>query len=260
MARPPDPGPFRCAADWTKEGHYLPLLEADTTAFAWEWLRRSSAYRVAFDAATSGRPAPPPRHYGLERYEDPDLSVPNARPIWSTHVSLDVISARVSDPFAPRMERVDLRLLSSLVSVTIAEDEIEQLLLSDGHHFIRIDVIVGTLIGCPASLTYFLHGLSGLTGPIRALERLAALVSTGSFPKLPERSPERRHRWINELRVADALADGQDQQAIARHLFGDLIARERWRSDSASYRRRVQRLVTKARERLSAPHGFWSFR
>jgi hypothetical protein len=177
--------------------------------------------------------------------------------MWSADVSSDVLRAHVSDPSASPEDRIDLRLLSGMVTIAIAEDEIEHLLLSDGSHFIRIDVMVGTLIGCPASLTYLLHGLSGLKGPIRSLERLAALVRTGRILPPPARSIERRKRWILELRVADALADGADQQMIARVLFGDAISSRKWRLHNASHRGRVQRLVVQARSRRRNPLSQW---
>jgi hypothetical protein len=224
---------------------------------AWEWLRRTDAYRSAWQGFARASKAPPARTFGLERYEDPNLPIPSARPIWSSIVYADVLRAHVSDPFATRRDCVDLRLLSRFVSVAISHDEVEHLLLSDGLHSIRIDVVVGTLIGCPSSLTYLLHGLSGLRGPMRALKRLAYLVHSGQFEPAETASPAKRHRWISELRVADATLSGADQQAIARALFGSSISPRRWRTESAEYRRRTQRLVHQARELLVRPLDRW---
>lgn len=257
MASTLEPAQSLAATDWTCERNYLPLLGADVSAFAWEWLRRKESYRSAFFSSALGQSTLPPQSFGLETYENPDLAVPTARPIWTADISADVLRAHVSDPFAPRRDRVDLRLLSPLVTVIVAEDEIEHLLLSDGQRSIRIDVIIGTLIGCPASLTYLLHGLSGLKGPMHALDRLSALVTTGRFLPPPSRSPERYRRWIMQLRVADALAGGHDQQTIARQLFAGAISSRRWRKESGSYRRRVQRLVAEAKANLVRPLDKW---
>jgi hypothetical protein len=133
-------------------------------------------------------------------------------------------------------------------------------LLSDGRHFLRIDVVVGALIGVPAGLPYLLHGLSGLKGPTRALDRLAALVACGEFRPAQLTSIHRHHRWIAELRTADALAAGADQQNIARALYGSAISPMHWRIENAPYRRRVQRLVAEARRLLANPlaRWFWS--
>jgi len=257
MASPLEPKPSRFAANWTHEKQYASLLEADAAAFAWEWLRRSTSYKSAFFSFAGGQASPPCQEFGLESYEHPHLSVPDARPMWSARVSPDVLKAHVSDPFAPSGDRIDLRLLSGMVTISITHDEIEHLLLCDGSHFIRIDVMVGTLIGCPASLTYLLHGLAGLKGPLRSLERLAALARTGRILPPPARLIERRKRWISELRVADALTDGADQQKIARVLFGEAISSTKWRMHNASHRARVQRLVAQVRSRQRNPLGRW---
>ncbi|WP_454883418.1 DNA -binding domain-containing protein [Sphingomonas oryzagri] len=243
--------------NWRIAGSYDILLDADPYGMAWEWLRRTNAYRSAWNNLTHASTAPPASAFGLERYENPSLPVPAARPIWSSAVYTDVLRAHVSDPFAARRDRVDLRLLSRFVSVAISDDEVEHLLLSDGLHSIRIDVVVGTLIGCPASLTYLLHGLSGLRGPMGALKRLANLVHAEKFEPAASTSSAKRRRWISELRVADATLAGADQQTIAKALFGPAISARRWRSESAEYRRRTQRLVHQAGALLMRPLDRW---
>jgi hypothetical protein len=243
--------------DWRTGAYYEDLFDVDLPGMAWEWLRRNSRYRSAWRIASRDRAAPVSQSFGLERYENPCLAAPDARPIWSSSICGDVLRAHVSDPFAPYRDRVDLRLLSRFVTVAIGADEVEHLLLSDGRHSLRIDVEVGTLIGCPASLTYLLHGISGLKGPIGSLERLAKLITTGCFSTQPASSIDRRRRWLQELRVADAIAEGCDQQTIARVLFNDAIAPSRWRIENGSYRRRVQRLVLSARSLLANPLPRW---
>jgi hypothetical protein len=243
--------------NWQTASSYEILHEADTYGMAWEWLRRNDAYRAAWNVRSGAANPPPARTFGLERYEDPSLPVPAARPIWSSVVYTDVLHAHVADPFAARKDRIDLRLLSRFVSVAISEDEVEHLLLSDGLHSIRIDVVVGTLIGCPASLTYLLRGLSGLKGPMATLNRLAHLVRRGKFEPATAASSNRRRRWITELRVADALRSGADQQTIARSIFGPSIAPGRWRTENSEYRRRTQRLVHEAKILLSSPLERW---
>lgn len=257
MASASDEPFVRDLPDWRVASSYEILHDADLYGMAWEWLRRTEAYRSAWTRLSRVSNAPPARSFGLERYEDPDLPVPTARPIWSSIVYTDVLRAHVSDPFADLQDRVDLRLLSRFVTVAISDDDVEHLLLSDGLRSIRIDVVVGTLIGCPAALTYLLHGLSGLKGPMQALTRLAHLVQSGEFASAPTVSPTRRYRWISELRVADAIRSGVDQQTIARVLFEGAIPSRRWRTDAAEYRRRTQRLVHQARRLLARPLSPW---
>ena len=108
-------------------------------------------------------------------------------------------------------------------------------------------------VGSDLSLAW----LTRLRGPIETLNRLARLVQFGNFDRESTPAPMRHHRWIQELRVADALEDGCDQQRIARVLFGPLIADSRWRLENPSHRRKVQRLVATARLRIKFPLRSW---
>lgn len=241
--------------DWTQSDHYAALAQADRTVFAWEWTRRSRAYRQAWNEHRSCPVpwAPDPREFGLERFEDPALGMPHARPVWTASVDPAVIRARVQGFEAPAEDRIDLLQWPELVTVAIDDHQVEHLLLSNGELVLRIDILEGTLIGCPAALGYFLEGLQALEGPLSALEQLRVLRRTGHLCRRSLRAAQMQHRWILELRVADAIVAGADQQQIARTLFGPAIAPERWRVADPAYRRRVQRLVHTARRRLEAP-------
>lgn len=242
-------------SDWHQSADYSALLNADRTAFAWEWLRRSPAYRRAWFLANDPlyTPQSNPRLYGLEKFEDPIRSAPAARPIWSAEIDPLVIRASVVDPLAPVKDRVDLRLLAHFVSLAIDENHVEHLLLSDGLRSIRIDVLEGTLIGCPSSLQYSLQGIAQLRGPIVALKRMAQLVERGRFWESSQPIARKYDRWILELRVSDALASGATYQEIARTLFEGMIPDVRWRADAPSYRQRVQRLAKNAYYNLRCP-------
>ncbi len=241
--------------DWKQADHYAALARADRSVFAWEWLRRTAAYRHAWQrhCAPTGSTASYPRDYGLEQFEDPNLGAPQARPVWCASIDPAVIKATVQSFVAPRDDRIDLLQWSDLVTVAIDDDQVEHLLLSNGERALRIDILEGTLIGCPAALGYFLEGIHALQGPLSTLERLRILRKTGRLRHPALREGRSRCRWILELRVADAMLVGADQQEIARTIFGSTVASHRWRVASPAYRQRVQRLVRNARRRLDAP-------
>jgi hypothetical protein len=246
--------------NWHSSESYAALHVADRTAFAWEWLRRSPAYRLAWRQSRSGagEQSPCSRDFGLERFENPDLATPYARPLWSASVDPMVITASVVDPLAAVADRIDLRLLSRLVSLAIDDEQVEHLLLSDGKQSLRIDIVEGTLIGCPSSLRYALEGIARLRGPLTALDRLMSVVESREFGHYTPQTGGRHARWILELQVADALAAGATHQEIARALFTNAVADRKWRTSSASYRQRVHRLVTRARLNLREPlHERW---
>ncbi len=248
--RPPSEG----ETDWTRPELYNTLRYADRNAFAWEWLRRTRAYRDAWDLSNRRSLAHPhPRLFGLERFENPALAVPSARPLWSADIDPSVIRAVVLDPFASPADRIDLWHLLPLVSVVIDEEQIEHLLLSNGVQSLRIDIVNGTLIGNPASLHYGLHGIAALNAPVAALRRLIDVVEKGRFDDERTLRPNRRDRWIRELRVADAILTGARHQEIARGLFGAAISDARWRTQNPSFRQRVLRLAKAANANLASP-------
>jgi hypothetical protein len=246
--------------DWLRPSDYEELLAIDRRAFAWEWLRRSKDYRAAWQNWMSGEGSDrlQARRFGLERFEDPCRPSPAARPIWSVEADPGVLPVRLSNLFAAEGDRVDLLRLASFVTLDVADDDTERLLLSDGRHFVRLDVVEGTLIGCPGSLAYLIEGGAGLREPLTTIHQLIGLMSHHRFAQPKPPRSRRRQRWILELRVADALAAGASQQEIARVLFGDAISATRWRIEAPAYRQRVQRLVASAREHLRQPlHRRW---
>lgn len=69
---------------WRDAAAYEPLLDADRSLFAWEWLRRQDCYRSAAlpafgRAAASQVENPAAVEWGLHIFEDPRLPVPLAR-------------------------------------------------------------------------------------------------------------------------------------------------------------------------------------
>src|SRR3546814_6832893 len=74
-------------ADWHSPAPYAPLARCDRHGFAWEWLRRTHAYRTAcarqLTAAEERRIA---AQFGLHRLESPNLAWPQARPLWRRDV------------------------------------------------------------------------------------------------------------------------------------------------------------------------------
>jgi len=247
------PGLSSALPDWNDAAGYGVLGSADRTAFAWEWLRRTDSYRDAWESRDTGRSDA--SAFGLERFEDPRRETPMARPIWSASIDQTVIRAKVHSLHAAASDRIDLLDLQHLVTLTVSEDQIEHLLLSDGFHSLRIDIVQGTLIGCPAVLRYLIEGIDTLRGPLATIDRLVRLSKTGRLDRSVLRPTMLTQRWISELRVADALASGADYQEIARALYGDHVSANRWRTRSTPFRTRTrtQRQVRTARRRLDRP-------
>ena len=238
------------AAGWKDAAAYAPLLAADRSIFAWEWLRRDPGYRAAalaaLEGATADGEAPRPEHWGLHAFEDPELAAPSARPVWRSDIHplvLPVLAAGSGGP--PDM--LDLARLGPIVTLVTARAGREHLLLSDGLRAIRIDVLTGTLLEGPVRLRYLIAGLASAEAPLLTLRRLLALGRTGRFSRSLHPRETRARRWVLALRASDALDAGADQREMASVLLSRTAGEPRWRSNASSVRSQVQRLVRGAR-------------
>lgn len=242
------------AADWRSAQAYAPLARCDRHGFAWEWLRRSPAYRSACqddrsprdDASLAGR-------FGLHRLEPPGIPWPEARPIWRRAIDDSVLSA-VAIPgsaVGTAAEVVDVRSLNTCATCVTDSDGEHWLLADHGGH-VRIDVVGGSLGQDQVGLQFHIMGYPHCHGQIAALQRLVALAELGRWPARNPPPERRAARWALILRVHDAMAAGASHREIAECLF-DLGDLPRWRVSAPSWRRRVQRLTNAAR-RLAACH------
>ncbi len=239
-------GPAGPVADWKDAQAYAPLLAADRSIFAWEWLRREPAYRAAAVAARGERGAAAAGAWGLQRFEDPDLAAPASRPLWHSEAHRQVLRSRALPVSAPQ-DAVDLGTLSAVATVARSRHGREHWLFSDGLRAIRLDVDEGSAVHGPVELHYRLFGRASLRGALLALRRLAALLDTGRFQGSLHAPERKAHRWILALRASDALAAGATQREVAAELLSDRAGEARWRVDEASLRSQVQRLMRAAR-------------
>lgn len=243
--------------DWRDAAAYAPLLDADRSIFAWEWLRRNSGYRAAAERAFQGdamavEAGEAAARWGLHAFVPPEASAPDARPIWRSEVYpfvLDVESRPADGKDAFDLER----FAGSSTLMTV--DGRQHLLISDGLRAIRIDVLAGSVASGPSDLHYRLSGLSSAERPLLTLRRLLAFCRTGAFCRSLHPAELRAKRWLLMLRARDALASGADQREIARILLSAEAGQPRWRTQAPSIRSRVQRLVRSAREMESG--RFW---
>lgn len=237
-------------AEWRDAAAYAPLLDADRSLLAWEWLRRDPAYRAAAAAAAlkpdgEGQTTAA-RQFGLIIFEPPQRAVPIARPMWRLEAHPYVLAVDARAPDTAR-DSFDLEALRPFAS--ILEDQAgEHLLLSDGLRTIRLDAVRGSFRGGPASLHYRLWGLRSAELPLLTLRRFLALVRSGRFSRALHRREARARRRVLMLRAADALAHEADQREIASVLLSGSVTEPAWRSREPSVRSRVQRLVRSARQ------------
>jgi hypothetical protein len=246
--------------DWRDAAAYAPLLHADRSFFAWEWLRRDCGYRAAAEQGLGPdfrsdpiEPQLAPERWGLLAFVPPGVSVPEARPVWRAQVHPFVLDVEVR--VADGEDVFDLARFGTISRLVKAADGREHLLISDGLRAIRADTICGTLAGGPVEFCYRFAGLASVERPLLTLRRLLALWRTGRFCRSLHRPEARARRWILMLRACDALEAGANQREIAARLLNSGAERERWRAEAPSLRAQVQRLVKGARRLASG--GFW---
>jgi hypothetical protein len=242
-------------ADWRYAAAYAPLLDADRSILAWEWLRRDPGYRRAAAAALTGQAggtAARPNAWGLEAFEDPDRGAPVARPIWCRDVHPGVLAVLAAGEGSPS-DSFHLEPLAGLATIAHSALGTEHVLLSDGLRAIRLDLLAGSLAR-PVRLRYLLAGLASAEKPLLTLQRLLFLCRTGRFAPSLHRPEPRARRWLLMLRAHDALAAGAGQREIAADILSPSAGSPRWRSEIPSLRSQAQRLVRGAR--LMATGGY----
>ena len=232
----------RSSPDWRDFAAYAPLLGADRSLFAWDWLRRDRGY---VEAAGGGRGARA-GEFGLLRFEKPERSVPDARPLWAAELYPYVVRV-LGTGDGPAEDAFDLGRFAGLATLAGPMAN-EHLLLSDGFRTIRLDGPEGAFTDGPRRLCYSLEGLAAAERPVLALQRFLALCRTGFFSRSLHRREARARRWILMLRAYDASLAGASQRDIARALFSRTAAEPRWRSREPSVRSQAQRLVRAAAE------------
>lgn len=242
--------------DWRDAGAYEPLLAADRSLIAWEWLRRNPSYRAAAERALeAGSRRDPtergdaPERWGLHAFAPPGVAAPEARPVWCAEVHPYVLMVEAGPPEGE--DAFDIGRLRAFSTLVAGADGREHLAISDGRRVIRIDVLAGTVTGGPVALRYRLTGLAAVEGPVLTLRRFLALWRTGRFCRSLHFREARAKRWLLMLRAHDALAAGAGQRDIAMELLSAEAGEARWRIRSPSVRAQVQRLVGGARRMVS---------
>lgn len=241
--------------DWRDAAAYAPLLRVERAGFAWEWLRRDPGYRKAAAAAPGGVAACAGRvlptdlgaaRWGLHAFENPQLGVPHARPVWRADQHAFVLAAAAETVEAGEDSFI-LEQLLDLAFLLRSENGAEHLLMSDGLLSVRLDIISGSLSASPVRLHYRLSGLTAAKAPLLVLRRFLGVCRTGSFPRQLFGSEGRTTRLVLALRATDALAAGASQREIAEALFSAEAGNSRWRVNIPSARSSAQRLARLAR-------------
>ncbi|MFA7584730.1 MAG: DUF2285 domain-containing protein [Novosphingobium sp.] len=194
-------------------------------------------------------PTPPKRPGGGFTFvEHPGREAPSARIIWRADVDPGIlriiaVPAALAEPGSFRLDRI-----ARWLTVVEGKGGKEHAVLSDGWRHIRLDVAVGSLREAPTVHLRFCGSdwTKAETG-LLPMQRLFALYRHGRFAASLFPADPRIGRWVELLRVHDAITAGASHREIAIVLFGAERVKSDWREAGESLRSRVRRLVYDAR-------------
>lgn len=191
---------------------------------------------------------PSPLHGGFIFAEHPGLAAPDARILWDAALDPGTLAISVRPAIPGDPDSLILDHISPWLTCVEGPDGLEHAVLSDGWHHIRLDVTGGRLAGQKAvHLHYRLHGLTSARSRMLPLRRFLGLCQYRRFGQSLFPSEPQTLRWLDMLRVHDAVQDGASQREIASTLFGEARIADDWNGPSDSLRSRVRRLVRDAR-------------
>ncbi len=150
-----------------------------------------------------------------------------------------------ADPLDP--DSVHVARIAPWLAIAIDPAGCEHAVLSDGWHHIRFDIEEGRLAGQEAVLLHYrLRGVASAEARLLPLRRFLDLCRHRRFARSLFPRDARIDRWIDMLRVHDAIGQGASQREIGAALFGDERVARDWNDVSDSLRSRVRRLVREA--------------
>lgn len=129
-------------------------------------------------------------------------------------------------------------------ATVIAYEGREYVVLDDGFHRLRLDVLSGSVREGPVQPLFQVRGLSSIEPKLVTLRRIGLLARFGLRSVTLWPRERRMARWIDMLRVHDAVRDGASQRDIAAALFGAERIANDWHDGSDSLRSHVRRLIT----------------
>ncbi|WP_395396462.1 DUF2285 domain-containing protein (plasmid) [Novosphingobium sp. BL-8A] len=129
----------------------------------------------------------------------------------------------------------------------IGGDGREHAVLAEGRCRIRLDVASGSLRGGPVVLRYRLSGVAALRPRILPLRQLLALCSHRRFVMSLFPPDPKMGRFVDALRVHDALVDGASTTQIVEAFYGTERAMQDGDCGSDSLKSRIRRLIREAR-------------
>lgn len=219
-------------SDWQAADSYTYLEILGSTAFAWEFLRRNTAYRTAYYRYIAGKGDVSPemseliaQQWGMHFAVDPDLRADRAPVVWLAHLNpATVIVAPAPDEFT------DARSISKLTPAFSRRTTTgEHWLLDQEGDALPVALIYGADTVRPAAVVIPLD--SSFPTRIGSAFRLRRAMTDGAPGRAPgSLTAQQRKRLPLILRALDGRLAGWSYRAIAEVLFGGAPTGCEWKT------------------------------
>jgi hypothetical protein len=234
--------------DWRDSDSYLWVTALPRPALAWEFVRRSPAYREAYQSSEFSQRGSP---WPMVRLENPRLDALHAVPAWTGSVCDEVLplrtGARPQDAIRAAIN-VD-RLRCRMTMLEDAAGTTHVLFAERGrqlHLAVEADPVAGLALMTPALAPMPLTVKRTL-----ALRRLSDLAEHGELRQHLYPAESRAPRFARILQALDGALAGARHRDIAVSLFGERRVTQDWASPDNHLRDHVRRAVAQGRTMMA---------
>ncbi len=239
--------------DWRDSDSYLWITTLPRPALAWEFVRRSPAYRAAYKSCDSSRHEPGTL-WPMVRLEDPGLDARQALPAWTGGVSDEILplqtGARPEEAIRAAIDVDRLRCRMTTIQeqprtthVLFAERGRQLHLAVESHPDADLCLVTPALAPMPVTVKRTL-----------ALRRLSDLAEHGELRAHLYPAESRAPRFARILQALDGALAGARHRDIAVSLFGERRVAQDWASPDNHLRDHVRRAVAQGRTLMA--NGF----
>ena len=194
--------------------------------------------------------ARPLRIGGCTFAEDPSLPAREARILWTAARNPFVLEARAT-PAGARFENAfDITKLNLPVS-TMREGAGEHFLVGTAQACLRLDIVEGSLLDGPVTLTYLVPGVDAALPKVNTARRLIRAYRHARIAPAIALSSVARRREVARIKTFDALQGGASLREVGEYIYGVKAVREHWSGPGEHMKSAVRRLVASAKLRAA---------
>jgi len=239
------------AMDWRDSDSYLWVTALPRPALAWEFVRRSPAYREAYhscDLSEHGAAWP------MVRLENPCLDARHAVPAWTGGVCDEILPLRTgAGPEEAIRAAINVDQLRCQMTTIEENAGTTHVLFAERgrqlHLAVEVDPTAGLALMTPALAPMPLTWKRTL-----ALPRLSDLAEHGELREHLYPAESRAPRFARILQALDGALAGARHRDIAVSLFGERRVTQDWASPDNHLRDHARRAV--AQGRIMMAEGF----